>query len=186
MNLAKVSRMPSPCVVTVEAIAANTASGAIHITAPVIFSITCARSSITPAMRAPRSPSAASAVPKKIENTTICRISLLAMASATDFGTRCAMKSLSVKALVLRLVAAPTSGSGRPMLMPGWSTVAMIRPSVSDTSEAVMNHASAFTPTRPTVLASPMWAMPMTSVEKTSGAMIILISRRKTSVMTEM
>ena len=37
-----------------------------------------------------------------------------------------------------------------------------------------------------TVLASPIWAMPMTSVEKTSGAMIILISRRKTSVMTEM
>ena len=30
-----------------------------------------------------------------------------------------------------------------------------------------------------------MWAMPATRVENTSGAMIILISRRKTSVMIE-
>ena len=178
--------MPSPCVVTVDAMAANTATGAIHITAPVIFSMICARSSITPAMRAPRSPSAAKAVPKKIENTTICRISLLAMASATDFGTRWATKSFSVKALVLRLVAAPTSGSGRPMFRPGCNSVAMTSPSVSDTSDAVMNHPSALTPTRPTVLASPMCAIPITSVENTSGAMIILISRRKTSVMIEM
>ena len=54
-------------------------------------------------------------------------------------------------------------------------------PSSSDTSEAVMNQPSALRNTRPTELASPMCAMPTTSVENTSGGMIILISRRKMS-----
>ena len=59
----------------------------------------------------------------------------------------------------------------------------MIRPMVSETIEAVMNQAMVLTPTRPMEAASSMWAMPATRVENTSGAMIILISRRKTSVM---
>ena len=54
-------------------------------------------------------------------------------------------------------------------------------PSSSDTSDAVMNHSSAFAPMRPTAPASPMPVMPATTVANTSGAMIILISRRKTS-----
>ena len=41
-----------------------------------------------------------------------------------------------------------------------------------------MNQPSALPPTRPTVAMSPILAMPTTSVENTSGAMIILISRR--------
>ena len=48
-----------------------------------------------------------------------------------------------------------------------------------------MNQPSALAPTRPTVAASSMWAMPATRVANTRGAMIILISRRKTSVMIE-
>ncbi len=54
-----------------------------------------------------------------------------------------------------------------------------MRPNASDTSEALTNHSMALPPTRPTVPASDMWPMPTTSVEKTSGPMIILISRRK-------
>jgi hypothetical protein len=38
---------------------------------------------------------------------------------------------------------------------------------------------------RPTALVSPVLAIPATSVENTSGAMIILISRRKISVTIE-
>ena len=48
-----------------------------------------------------------------------------------------------------------------------------------------MNQPSALTPTRPSAAVSPICAMPTTRVEKTSGAMIILISRRKIVVMIE-
>ena len=53
---------------------------------------------------------------------------------------------------------------------------------LSEISEAEMNHPSVLMPTRPMLAESSMWAMPATRVENTSGAMIILISRRKTSV----
>ena len=43
------------------------------------------------------------------------------------------------------------------------------------------NQASARPPMRPSAALSPMWAMPATNVEKTSGAMIILISLMKAS-----
>lgn len=127
------------------------------------------------------SPRLASATPKNIENTTICRISLLAIASANDLGTRWFTNSLSVNLPVAACVAWWVSGSGRPRLAPGWSTLARTRPRASETSEAVRNHAMALRNTRPTAAASPMWAMPTTSVEKTSGAISILISRRKMS-----
>ena len=80
--------MTSPCVVTVAATAANTASGATFMTYPVTFSMTSTRPSIAWTRKRPFSPAAARPTPKKIENTTICRISLFAMASAADFGTR--------------------------------------------------------------------------------------------------
>ena len=58
-------------------------------------------------------------------------------------------------------------------------------PSSSETSDAVMNQPSALRPMRPTVFASPVPAMPATTVANTSGAMIILMSRRKMSARTE-
>ncbi len=65
------------------------------------------------------------------------------------------------------------------MPAPGSNRLTRIRPRVSDTSEAETNHSMALPPTRPTAPASDMWPMPTTRVENTSGAMIILISRRK-------
>ena len=61
-----------------------------------------------------------------------------------------------------------------------------IKPSTSDTSEAQTNQAIALAPIRPTTFGSPICATPTTSVENTSGAMIILIRRRKISVKSEM
>ena len=61
----------------------------------------------------------------------------------------------------------------------------MISPRTSDTIEAPKNQAIVLTPMRPTADVSPIWAMPTTSVENTSGAMIILIKRRKTVVISE-
>ena len=63
--------------------------------------------------------------------------------------------------------------------LPGSSQVASISPSVREMTDAKMNQPSALPPIRPTVAISPIFAMPTTSVENTSGAMIILISRRK-------
>ena len=62
----------------------------------------------------------------------------------------------------------------------------MIRPSNSETSEALTNHSIALPPIRPTDFVSPICATPTTKVVKTSGAMIILIRRRKISVKSEM
>ena len=135
---------------------------------------------------AARSPSAAAATPKNSEKTTICRISLFAIASTALFGTRWVTKSFNDSEAALRLVDAPTSGSGRLRLSPGRRMLTMMRPSSSETSEALTNHSIALPPIRPTALVSPICATPTTKVVKTSGAMIILIRRRKTSVNREM
>ena len=52
----------------------------------------------------------------------------------------------------------------------------------SEQNEATRNQPTALAPMRPTVFESPMLARPATRVAKTSGAMIILIMRRKMSV----
>ena len=62
---------------------------------------------------------------------------------------------------------------------PGWNRSTRMRPSESETSDALTNHSMALPPTRPTAPASAMWPMPTTRVENTSGPMIILIRRRK-------
>ena len=59
-------------------------------------------------------------------------------------------------------------------------------PITSEISEAVTNQPIALSPMRPMVSALPIFATPATSVQKTSGAMIILINRRNTSEKTEM
>ncbi len=149
------------------------------------MSIACDSSSITATRVLARSPRAESATPKNMENTTICRISLFVMASAKDLGTRWLTKSFSVNLDVARLADAPMSGNGSPRLLPGCIRLARISPSVSDTRDAVTNQPSALPNTRPTDDASPMCAMPTTSVEKTSGPISILIRRRKTSDMMD-
>src|ERR1700730_2578709 len=90
------------------------------------------------------------------------------------------------KEAVFRLLEAVTSGIGNPILSPGRKMVTMISPIVREIKDAVINHAIVFAPIRPTVLESPICAIPTTSVENTSGAMIILTNRRKTSVTNEM
>ena len=110
---------------------------------------------------------------------------MFAIASTIERGTTWVTNSLSESAETLRLVAVPASGSGRLRLSPGRSRLTMMRPSASETSEAEKNQAIALSPMRPIASVSPMWAMPTISIEITSGAMIILISRRNTSVMME-
>ena len=72
------------------------------------------------------------------------------------------------------------------MPTPGCSRFTINRPSSSETIEAQTNQPIVLAPTRPTVAASPMWPMPTTSVESTSGPMIILISLRKMELISDM
>src|ERR1700730_2176586 len=97
-----------------------------------------------------RSPSAAQATPKNSENTTICRISLVAIASTIERGTRCATNSFIDNDATLRLVEASASGSGRLRLSPGLRMLTRIMPTRSDTSDAPMNQTIALPPMRPT------------------------------------
>ncbi len=130
-----------------------------------------------------RSSMLATAVPTKIENTTICRISFLARASKIEAGTRWVRKSFSVKLVTSTpLAVAATSGAFSDSPEPGCSRWTMIRPMVSEMIEAEMNQAMVLAPIRPMAAASSMWAIPATRVVNTRGAMIILINRRKTSV----
>ena len=129
--------------------------------------------------------SAAIAKPKKHEKTRICRISLLAIAAKKLDGKTWVKNSFRFMPPVLRLVAASFSGNARSRFAPGCSQLANSMPVSSDTSDAVMNHASALPPMRPTALASPMPAMPATTVPNTSGAITILIRRRKMSDSSE-
>ncbi|KQQ36243.1 hypothetical protein ASF61_08670 [Duganella sp. Leaf126] len=173
-------------VVTTDAMAANTASGASFMMVPVMRNMTCASWSMAAVSLVADSPSAPSALPKNSENTSTCRISLLAIASTGERGTRWLTKSLSVNAAVFRPVAASAGGSGRPRCVPSCSRFDSSMPSVSDSSEATTNQAMALTPIRLAALPSPRWAMPTVSVENTSSAITILIRRRKTSVMMAM
>ncbi|MND72628.1 hypothetical protein D3C80_641830 [compost metagenome] len=169
----------------VEARAAKMARGASFITNSVTFSMMLAACSTRFSTAGALSSRAATAVPTNREKTTICRISFLAMASKIEVGTRCVTKPCSEKASVEAAEAVASAACGRCMPAPGCSSCTMTRPSSSDTTEAPMNQVMVLTPIRPTEAASSMWAMPATRVVKTSGAMIILIRRRKTSVISD-
>ncbi|MCY1544303.1 hypothetical protein D9M68_801780 [compost metagenome] len=123
-----------------------------------------------------------SAAPKNSENTRICRISLVDMASTMLRGNTCVRKALSVKSPVFRPEEALTSGSVMFRCAPGWKILTSNSPSSSEMAEALMNQIMARMPMRPTALASLMLARPVTRVANTKGAMIILIMRRKMSV----
>src|SRR5260370_11863418 len=89
---------------------------------------------------AARSPSEAAATPKNSEKTTICRISLLAIASTALFGTRCVTKSFNDSEAALRLVDALASGSGRLGVSPDHRTLPHIRPSPHPATPPLSHH----------------------------------------------
>ena len=154
-------------------------------TNPVTLSMTCETCSTQSMTVCAFEPNDAAAAPKKTEKITICRISLLAKASNALRGTRCVTNSFSDIDDVFRFDDVPTSGNGRFSDTPGWRTLTRNMPSSSENSDAVTNQPMVLRPIRPIALVSPMCAMPTTSVENTSGAMIILIRRRKMSVNSE-
>ena len=95
-----------------------------------------------------RSPIAAQATPKKIENTTICRISLSTIGRTAESGKTCLTKPSSVMACASMPELTPLTTLWTPT--PGSNRLTRIRPSASDTSDALTNHSIALPPTRPT------------------------------------
>ncbi len=134
---------------------------------------------------APRSPRAPRPTPANSENTTICKISLLASASKIERGTRWVMKVFNAKSPVATTVGVAAVGSASSRPTPGRISCTMTIPRTSDMRLAPMNHRIVRVPMRPNEVLLPMCATPATSVENTSGAMIIRIKRRKMSVTTE-
>ena len=125
----------------------------------------------------PVSPSAAQATPKNSENTTICRISLVAIASTIERRHQVRDELLHRERCDLEV--------GRRARVRQRQVEAVARPEQVDQDHAQQQRdqrgadepGDRLEPTRPIALVSPMFAMPTTSVENTSGAMIILIRR---------
>src|SRR6185436_9745245 len=140
--------------------------------------MTCATTSNTSVTGLLRAPIAAMAVPKNNAKMTICRISLRAIESMTLVGMVWEMKPLNDSESAFTVDSTLVAGTSNCIALPGSNNCTRINPNVSDTSDAPMNQPIALLPTRPTVAISPILAMPTTSVENTSGAMIILIRRR--------
>ena len=81
-----VFKIPIPCLAIIADMAPKTATGAKFITYPVTFKMMCAVASKALTTGLAISPNAAAATPKKSANTTICKISFLAIASITLAG----------------------------------------------------------------------------------------------------
>src|SRR5580693_5868318 len=125
-----------------------------------------------------RSGIAPSATEKNTANTTICRISFCAIASAIDVGIRWVRNFSIENADTGRPVDCALSGSVPGKFEPGCSRLTIKRPSSSETKEALTNQPMVFAKIRPSLAPDPIWAMPPTRVANTRGAMIILIRRR--------
>ena len=139
------------------------------------------RSSIRLSICLERSGIAPMATAKNTAKTTICRISFCAMASAIEVGIRWVRNFSIEKAETGRPVEVPFSGRVPGKLAPGCSRLTMTMPSSSEMKEAQTNQPMVLAKMRPSLAPEPIWAMPPTRVAKTSGAMIILIRRRKSS-----
>ena len=145
------------------------------ITSPI-----CSIKSIKPATRRPRLEAAR---PNKIENTTICRISLFAIACTIETGMMWSRMSVSRGAAAIGAAPVVLGGAGRPT--PGLNSVTMKMPMSMEIKDANTNQASVLAPTRAMVAVPSMRATPTVSVANTSGAMIILIKCRNAVVTRE-
>ena len=127
-SLPSVRRIARPLLPTVAAMAANTPIGANTITYDVNVNITCAVLSNTASTGRPAGPSAASATPKNVANTTTCRMSPRAIASTTDVGNRCRKMSQPLWLFFAMAATADVSPTGMAMPAPGLKMLASPRP----------------------------------------------------------
>src|SRR5688572_31957580 len=111
------------------------------------------------------------------------RIWLLAITSTMLSGNILSINSLATKGFGSVLTEVDISNT---MCFPGSNQLAITSPNVSATSVANVNQTMVFNPILPIDFESPAFAIPTNSNENTSGAMIILINRRKISLSNSM
>ena len=103
-----------------------------------------------------RSGIAPSATEKNTANTTICRISFCAMASAIEVGIRWVRNFSIEKADTGSPVDCALSGSVPGKFAPGCSRLTMTRPSSSETNDALTNQPMVLAKIRPSLAPLPM------------------------------
>lgn len=130
-------------------------------------------------------PSDAPPMPKNMENTTICRISLFAIAPAMLVGM-VGEERFQGHAADGQPGIHCFSGDRQVQTAARCSRVTINTPTRIESTDELINHTIALPPTRPIVEVSPIFIMPTVSVLKTNGAITILISRRKISVRSVM
>src|SRR5260221_2972660 len=118
------------------------------------------RSSISASMGLDRYGMAPMATEKNTANTTICRISFCAIASAIDVGIKWVRNFSIENCDTGRPVDCSLSGRVPGKFAPGCNRLTMINPSSSETSDALTNQPMVFAKIRPSLEPLPMWAMP--------------------------
>ncbi|MNW80460.1 hypothetical protein D3C86_95480 [compost metagenome] len=144
----------------------------------------CDSSSISLVTGRPRSPSRDSEKPNRMAISSTCRMSPLAKASTKVFGMMFITKSMvdMPSACVYCAIDLASRWAGSALKpAPGLRILATSKPMASAKVETTSKYSSALPPTRPIFLTSCMPAMPETTVQKITGAMIILISLIKPS-----
>ncbi|MNE02065.1 hypothetical protein D3C81_993490 [compost metagenome] len=111
-------------------------------------------------------------------------MSLLAIASAMLRGKTWLKNDCRVKPVVVgreELLICCAVGNAKSKAAPGWKKLANPIPIASDTNEAVINQVIDLSVILPIDVDFPIDTMPATIVANTSGAIIILIKRKKMS-----
>ena len=130
--MASDSRLPTPYLPMVKAIAPKAPSGATFMMMPTMPNRTCESLSISSNTGLPFAPNACRAKPNRTENSSTCRISPFANASTTVFGMTFSRNSVvdcilpgpayCATALVSRLAGSMFIPA------PGWNRLMMTRP----------------------------------------------------------
>src|SRR5664279_6168344 len=121
------------------------------------------RSSISDSICLERSGKAPSATEKNTANTTICRISFCAIASAIEFGIKWVRNFSIENADTGNPVDCDLSGRVPGKFEPGCSRLTMIRPSSSETKDALTNQPMVFAKIRPSLEPLPICCLLYTS-----------------------
>ena len=169
------------------AIAPNAPRGATRMIQRMMVKITVRPASITSSSGLTFSwPTATTARPANTENTSTCRMLLLASASKILDGRALRMKAeKEVVALAPFVLASSAEASSVDGSMfnpaPGRTRLPVIMPNTMAKVETARKYSNALPPTRPTALMSPMHAMPVMTTSRISGEITILISTMNAS-----
>ena len=123
--------------------------------------------------------------PNSTATKTTCKISPSAKAFTTVVGMMCIRKSVTLCCLAAPAYAATALLSSDAAFTLKPAPVCTTLPTTNPTNRAIVDttskYSSALPPTRPTFFMSPIFAMPVTTVQKMTSVITMLIARMKAS-----